>query len=120
MAIRRTFLFCMLCLPALGANGQPFASAPVYSLLSCTNGDLWVGSAVFGISLLRNGTNRNDTTANGFPEGAVLGLAQDRGGKFDIWSGPGTGPEIDLRIPGSIAYRKTASRSRFRRKGNHA
>lgn len=36
------------------------------------------------------------------------------GAHFDIWSGPGRGTEIDLRIPGSIAYRKSASRPGFR------
>ncbi len=28
------------------------------------------------------------------------------GATFDIWSGGGTGTEIDLRIPGSVAYRR--------------
>ena len=64
--------------------GQPMAWAPTYTLLSSPNGDLWVGSAVSGVSLLRNGTNRNYTGAEGFPEGAVLSLAQDRRGS--IWA----------------------------------
>src|SRR5580698_9163411 len=49
----------------------------VFSLLSCPNGDLWAGSAVAGISLLRNGTNRDFTVADGFPENAVLSIARD-------------------------------------------
>jgi signal transduction histidine kinase/ligand-binding sensor domain-containing protein len=36
------------------------------------------------------------------------------GAKFNIWSGVGTGTEIDLSVPGSIAYGKSASRSRLR------
>src|SRR5258706_15197916 len=39
-------------------SGQSFPFPPVRSLLSCPNGDLWVGSAVSGISMLRNGTKR--------------------------------------------------------------
>jgi len=39
--------------------------------------------------------------------------ARQTGAKFDIWSGPGTGTEIDLRIPGSIAYRKPPRRFRL-------
>jgi signal transduction histidine kinase/ligand-binding sensor domain-containing protein len=30
------------------------------------------------------------------------------GGQFDVWSEPGAGTEIELRIPGSIAYRPSA------------
>jgi hypothetical protein len=41
-------------------SGQPFTSVPVYSLLSCPNGDLWIGSAVSGISRL--GTEPTATT----------------------------------------------------------
>jgi hypothetical protein len=33
--------------------------------------------------------------------------------KLDIWSGMGTGTEIDLSIAGSIAYRASPARSRF-------
>jgi signal transduction histidine kinase/ligand-binding sensor domain-containing protein len=64
--------------------GQPFPATSVYSLFSCPNGDLWVGSTVAGISVLRNGTNRNYTAADGLPEGAVLSIAQDRQGA--IWA----------------------------------
>jgi signal transduction histidine kinase len=41
------------------------------------------------------------------------------GATLDIWSGVGTGTEVDLRIPGSIAYSKQPGRSRlglFRKK----
>ena len=41
------------------AGSRPAPLDSVYSLLACTNGDLWAGSAVAGISRLRNGTNRN-------------------------------------------------------------
>ena len=67
-----------------GCRASQWHRRPLYTLLSSPNGDLWVGSAVSGISLLRNGTNRNYTGANGFPEGAVLGLAQDHHGS--IWA----------------------------------
>jgi signal transduction histidine kinase len=40
--------------------------------------------------------------------------AADIGAKLDIWSGIGTGTEIDLSIPGSIAYGKRLDRSRVR------
>ena len=42
------------------------------------------------------------------------------GGKLDVWSGNGTGTEVDLSIPGPIAYRTSRARSRiwpFRKKG---
>jgi signal transduction histidine kinase/ligand-binding sensor domain-containing protein len=40
--------------------------------------------------------------------------AAEIGAKLDIWSGIGTGTEIDLSIPGSIAYSKRRGRSRLR------
>jgi hypothetical protein len=46
--------------------------------------------------------------------------ARQSGAQLDIWSGMGTGTEVDLSIPGSIAYGKSQRRSRlqmFRRKG---
>ncbi len=42
------------------------------------------------------------------------------GAKLDIWSGDGTGTEIDLSVPGSIAYSKQAGRSRWRLFGKKA
>jgi signal transduction histidine kinase len=36
------------------------------------------------------------------------------GAKLNIWSGVGTGTEIELSIPGSIAYGASPGRSRFR------
>lgn len=65
-------------------HGQPLPATAFVSLLSCPNGDLWVGSAASGISMLRNGSNRNYTAADGLPEGAVLSIAQDRQGV--IWA----------------------------------
>jgi len=40
--------------------------------------------------------------------------AAEIGAKLDIWSGIGTGTEIDLSVPGSIAYGKLPGRSRLR------
>jgi signal transduction histidine kinase/ligand-binding sensor domain-containing protein len=40
--------------------------------------------------------------------------ATEIGAKLDIWSGVGTGTEIDLSIAGSIAYGKRSRRSRLR------
>ena len=40
--------------------------------------------------------------------------AAEIGAKLDIWSGAGTGTEIDLSIAGSIAYGKRPGRSRLR------
>jgi len=42
------------------------------------------------------------------------------GAKLDIWSGIGTGTEIDLSIPGSIAYGKRRGHSRLRLFGEKA
>ncbi len=39
--------------------------------------------------------------------------ASEIGGKLDIWSGKGTGTEIELSVPGSIAYSTAQHRSRF-------
>ena len=33
--------------------------------------------------------------------------------KLDIWSSAGSGTEIDLSVPGSIAYNRPATRFRF-------
>jgi signal transduction histidine kinase len=40
--------------------------------------------------------------------------ARQIGAEFTIWSGVGTGTEIEVRIPGSIAYRGASPRPRFR------
>jgi signal transduction histidine kinase/streptogramin lyase len=40
--------------------------------------------------------------------------AKQFGGKLEIWSGAGTGTEIELTIAGSIAYGASTSRPRFR------
>jgi ligand-binding sensor domain-containing protein len=51
--------------------------------------------------------------------GGIRERARKIGAKLDIWSGVGTGTEIDLSIPGSIAYSKSAGQSRlylFRKK----
>jgi len=66
------------------AGSRPAPLDSVYSLLACANGDLWAGSAVAGISRLRNGTNRNYSAADGFPDRAVLSIAQNREGA--IWA----------------------------------
>ena len=45
--------------------------------------------------------------------------ARQIGASLNIWSGIGTGTEIDLTVPGSIAYSKSRPRSRlqlFRKK----
>ena len=39
--------------------------------------------------------------------------AQHLGGELEVWSEPGAGTEIELRIPGSIAYETTTSQSSF-------
>jgi signal transduction histidine kinase len=39
--------------------------------------------------------------------------AQQIGGQLDIWSEVGAGTEVDLRIPGSIAYQTSPGRSGF-------
>jgi signal transduction histidine kinase len=33
------------------------------------------------------------------------------GGKLDVWTGTGAGTEIELSIPGSIAYRRSPGRT---------
>ena len=40
--------------------------------------------------------------------------ARQIGGKFSVWSRPGAGTEIELRIAGAIAYRTPPGRTRFR------
>jgi signal transduction histidine kinase len=39
--------------------------------------------------------------------------AQRLGAELDIWSEPGAGTEIELRIPGSIVYETSPARNRF-------
>jgi ligand-binding sensor domain-containing protein len=90
-------------------SGQRFTSVPVYSLLACPNGDLWVGSAVSGISRIRNGTTRNYTTADGFPDHAVLSIARDQQGA--IWAATQGGL---VQFDGT-RWRKIGSASRERR-----
>ena len=47
--------------------------------------------------------------------------AESVGGKLDIWTGPGAGTEIQLSIPGTIAFGRSGAGSllrRFRRNSN--
>jgi signal transduction histidine kinase len=39
--------------------------------------------------------------------------ARQAGAKLDVWSSAGNGTEIDLSMPGAIAYRKSARRFRL-------
>jgi len=44
------------------------------------------------------------------------------GGRVDVWTGEGAGAEIELSIPGSIAYGTSGGRgvlARFRKKAAH-
>ena len=41
--------------------------------------------------------------------------AERIGGKLDVWSGPGAGTEIQLSIPGTIAFGRSGAASVFRR-----
>ena len=40
--------------------------------------------------------------------------AQRIGAQLDVWSRPGAGTEVDLSIPGSLAYRSSPARAGFR------
>src|ERR1700757_3433743 len=37
--------------------------------------------------------------------------AEHLGGELEVWSEPGAGTEIELRIPGSVAYEKVPSQN---------
>ena len=41
--------------------------------------------------------------------------AERIGGKLDVWTGAGAGTEIQLSIPGTIAFGRSGAGSRFRR-----
>jgi signal transduction histidine kinase/streptogramin lyase len=62
--------------------GNPLPSRNVRSLWALSNGDLWIGFASGGISVLRNGKATNYTVRDGVPDGKILGLAQDREGRM--------------------------------------
>jgi PAS domain S-box-containing protein len=70
-------------------SGGPFPVSSVNSLLALPNGDLWIGFASGGISLLRRGDVTNDSVREGVPEGVVWSLAQDREGT--IWAATDSG-----------------------------
>ena len=40
--------------------------------------------------------------------------AQHIGGQLNIWSNPGAGTEIDLRVPAKVAYARRPKESRWR------
>ena len=46
--------------------------------------------------------------------GGMRERAKEFGGKLDIWSGAGSGTEIELSVPRSIAYSASGEPSRFR------
>ena len=79
--------------------------ASVSSLLACSNGDLWAGSATSGITLVSQRGNRSYTKADGFPDGVVRRIAQDRDG--GIWAATQGGL---VRFDGQI-WRRIGSES---------
>jgi len=40
--------------------------------------------------------------------------AERLGGELDLWSEPGAGTEVELRLPGSIVYEASPARNGFR------
>ena len=40
--------------------------------------------------------------------------AERLGGELELWSEPGAGTEVELRIPASIVYESSAARNNFR------
>jgi signal transduction histidine kinase len=40
--------------------------------------------------------------------------AERLGGELEVWSEPGAGTEVDLRIAASIVYQSSAARNNFR------
>jgi hypothetical protein len=54
-----------------------------------------------------NGRFHNYTTADGLSSDRIITVYQDHG--------PGAGTEIELRVPGAVAYRSTVGGSRWER-----
>jgi PAS domain S-box-containing protein len=77
-------------------SGGPFPARSVNSLLAVPNGDLWIGFASGGVSLLRHGNVTNYSVREGVPNGVIWGFAQDREGT--IWAATDSGL---LRLEGS-------------------
>lgn len=68
--------------------GPTFARR-IRSLLALPNGDLWIGFYSGSVSLLRNGQAKNYTVRDGFPDGKVWCLIEDR--EHTIWAGTSSG-----------------------------
>jgi len=75
--------------------------------------------ASFSLRVRDNGRGIDQDTLGGGRQGhwGLSGMrerAQHIGGQLNIWSNPGSGTEIDLRIPAKVAYARSAKESRWR------
>ena len=58
-------------------------------------------------------TNRGERIGH-WGLGGMRERAERIGGELELWSEPGAGTEVELRIPASIVYESSAARNNFR------
>ena len=58
-------------------------------------------------------TNRGERIGH-WGLGGMRERAERLGGELELWSEPGAGTEVELRIPASIVYESSAARNNFR------
>jgi signal transduction histidine kinase/ligand-binding sensor domain-containing protein len=70
-------------------SSQKLLSRNITSLFAQPKGKLWIGYRNGGVSVLEAGKLTHYDSANGFPEGRVMGFAQDRTGRVWVASSGG-------------------------------
>jgi ligand-binding sensor domain-containing protein len=86
-----------------------FSKGAIHTIAQTPDGYLWLGTE-FG--LLRFGVNRGARAGHwGLP--GMHERAKSFGGNLEVWSERGTGTEIRLVVPASIAYGKSEVRRKL-------
>ena len=94
-------------------------NAFLHSRASQIEAEISYGERVFRLRIRDNGNGILEEILEAgryghYGLGGMRERARQTGGKLEIWSASGTGTEIDLNIPASIAYCRSPGRSRWR------
>jgi signal transduction histidine kinase/ligand-binding sensor domain-containing protein len=98
---------------------EGLANAFQHSQASSIEVEITYDPAIFSLRVRDNGCGIDQETLGGGRQGhwGLSGMwerAQHIGGQLNVWSNPGSGTEIDLRIPAKVAYALKPSQSRWR------
>ncbi len=98
---------------------EALRNAVIHSKARLIEAELAYSNDLFRLRIRDDGIGIDPTTPNHGERTGHWGLAGMReraeqlGGKLEVWSEPGAGTEVELSIPGLIAYESSSTRSKF-------